>query len=66
MDYKEKAAYAEPDGPTYTNPKTGETILMQANQEVPEGFVKKGGRKSRRMKRKQKKRRSTLKLRKVR
>jgi len=26
MDYKEKAAYAEPDGPSYINPKTGEKI----------------------------------------
>jgi hypothetical protein len=65
MDYKEKSKYAEPDGPTYTNPKTGEIILLRADQEVPEGFVKKGGRR-RPMTRKQKKRRSTLKLRKVR
>jgi hypothetical protein len=65
MDYKEKAMYAEPDGITYTNPKTGETILLRPDQTIPEGFVKKGGRKTRRTKRKSKKR-SALKLRKVR
>ena len=65
MDYKEKAMYAEPDGVSYTNPKTGEKILIRVDQEIPEGFVKKGGRKTRRSKRKSKKR-SALKLRKVR
>lgn len=64
MDYKEKSMYAKPDGLTYTNPKTGETILVRVDQEIPEGFVKKGGRKTRRSKRKSKKR-SALKLRKV-
>jgi len=65
MDYKEKASYAEPDGITYVNPKTGEKILVRTDQDIPEGFVKKGGRKTRRSKRKSKKR-SPLKLRKVR
>lgn len=65
MDYKEKAAYAEPDGPAYVNPKTGERILLRPDQEIPEGFVKKGGRKTRKLKRKSKKR-SFLKSRKVR
>jgi hypothetical protein len=65
MDYKEKAAYAEPDGIAYTNPRTGEKIILRADQDIPEGFVKKGGRKTRRSKRKSKKR-SALKLRKVR
>lgn len=64
MDYKEKASYAEPDGITYVNPKTGEKILVRTDQDIPEGFVKKGGRKTRRSKRKSKKR-SPLKLRKV-
>lgn len=65
MDYKEKASYAEPDGIAYVNPKTGEKILVRTDQDIPEGFVKKGGRKTRRSKRKSKKR-SPLKLRKVR
>ena len=65
MDYKEKAAYVEPDGPSYINPKTGEKIILRPDQEIPEGFVKKGGRKTRKTKRKTKKR-SLLKLRKVR
>ncbi len=65
MDYKEKASYAEPDGITYVNPKTGEKILVRTDQDIPEGFVKKGGRKTRRSKRKSKKR-LPLKLRKVR
>lgn len=65
MDYKEKAAYVEPEGLTYTNPKTGEKLLLRSDQDIPEGFVKKGGRKTRRSKRKSKKR-SLLKLRKVR
>jgi hypothetical protein len=65
MDYKEKAAYAKPDGITYTNPKTGETILLRSDQEIPEGFIKKGGRKTRKSKRKSTKR-SLLKLRKIR
>jgi hypothetical protein len=63
MDYKEKSAYVEPDGITYTNPKTGEKIIVRADQEIPEGFVKKGGR---RRKTRKSKKRSTLKLRKVR
>jgi hypothetical protein len=65
MDYKEKASYAEPDGLTYVNPKTGEKILVRSDQEVPEGFVKRGGRKTRKSKRKPK-RRSLLKSRKIR
>ena len=65
MDYKEKSAYAEPDGIAYTNPKTGEKIIVRTDQEVPEGFVKKGGRKTRKLKRKSKKR-SFLKSRKIR
>lgn len=65
MDYKEKSAYVEPPGLAYTNPKTGEKVLVQSNQEVPEGFVKKGGRKTRKSKRRGKKR-SLLKSRKVR
>lgn len=65
MDYKEKSTYAEPDGPVYVNSKTGERILLSPGQDVPEGFVKKGGRKTRRSKRKSKKR-SMLKLRKIR
>lgn len=65
MNYKEKSSYVEPDGITYTNPKTGEQIIVRPDQTIPEGFVKKGGRKTRRSKRKSKKR-SALKLRKVR
>ncbi len=65
MDYKEKASYAEPDGITYVNPKTGEKILVQTDQYILEGSVKKGSRKTRRSKRKSKKR-LPLKLRKVR
>lgn len=65
MDYKEKASYAGPEGPTYINPKTGEKITLQLDQEVPEGFVKTGGRKTRKSKRRGKKR-SLLKSRKVR
>lgn len=65
MDYKEKSAYVEPDGLSYTNPKTGEKLLLRSDQEIPEGFVKKGGRKTRKSKRKGKKR-SFLKSRKVR
>jgi hypothetical protein len=65
MDYKEKSAYAEPDGLTYINPKTGEKILVRSDQEIPEGFVKRGGRKTRKLKRKSKKR-SFLKSRKIR
>jgi hypothetical protein len=65
MDYKEKSTYAEPDGLTYINPKTGEKILVRSDQEIPEGFVKRGGRKTRKSKRKSKKR-SFLKSRKIR
>jgi hypothetical protein len=65
MDYSEKSKYVEPYGSTYINPKTGEQIILRPDQEVPEGFVKKGGRRTRRNKRKSKKR-SLLKLRKVR
>jgi hypothetical protein len=65
MDYKEKSAYAEPDRPVYTNPKTGERLILRADQEVPEGFVKKGGRKTRKLKKRSKKR-SLLKSRKIR
>lgn len=65
MDYKEKSAYTEPDGIAYTNPKTGEKIVLRPDQNIPEGFVKKGGRKTRKTKRKSKKR-SMLKFRKVR
>jgi hypothetical protein len=65
MDYKEKSTYAEPDGPVYINPKSGERIILAPGQEVPEGFIKKGGRKTRKLKRKTKKR-SMLKFRKVR
>lgn len=65
MDYKEKSAYVEPDGITYTNPKSGETIIVRADQAIPDGFVKKGGRKPRRKTRKSKKR-STMKFRKIR
>lgn len=65
MEYKEKSAYIEPSGAVYTNPATGERIILRQDQEVPEGFVKKGGRKTRKSKRKTKKR-SMLKLRKIR
>lgn len=65
MDYKEKSAYVEPPGLTYTNPKSGENIILRSDQEVPEGFIKKGGRKTRKSKRRGKKR-SLLKSRKVR
>jgi len=65
MDYKEKSSYIESDELAYTHPKTGERIILRADQEVPEGFVKKGGRKTQRRKRKSKKR-SMLKFRKVR
>jgi hypothetical protein len=65
MDYKEKAAYVKPPGLTYINPKSGEKIILRSDQEVPEGFIKKGGRKTRKSKRKTKKR-SVLNLRKVR
>jgi len=65
MNYKEKSTYVEPDGITYTNPKTGEKLLLRSDQDFPEGFVKKGGRKTRRSKRKSKKT-SLLKSRKVR
>lgn len=49
MDYNEKSKYIEPNGSTYMNPKTGETLILMANQEVPEGYVKKGGRKRKSM-----------------
>ncbi len=65
MDYKEKSAYVEPDGPSYINPKTGEKVILSPGQEVPDGFVKKGGRKTRKSKRRSKKR-SLLKSRKIR
>jgi len=65
MDYKEKSAYAEPDGQVYTNPKTGERLILRPDQSIPEGFVKKGGRKTRKAKRRSKKR-SLLKSRKIR
>jgi hypothetical protein len=65
MNYKEKSTYAEPDGIAYTNPKTGEKIILRNDQEVPEGFVKRGGRKTRKSKRKSK-RRLFLKSRKIR
>jgi hypothetical protein len=65
MDYTERSAYVEPDGIAYTNPKTGEKILVRSDQDIPEGFVKKGGRKTRKLKRKSKKR-SLLKSRKIR
>jgi hypothetical protein len=65
MDYKEKSAYIAPDGPTYINPNTGEKVILAPGQDVPEGFVKKGGRKTRKSKRKPKKR-SPLKSRKIR
>lgn len=65
MDYKEKSAYAEPDELAYTNPKTGERLILRPDQEVPEGFVKKGGRKTRKAKKRSKKR-SLLKSRKIR
>lgn len=66
MDYKEKSAYIEPDELAYTNPKTGERIILRPDQEVPEGFVKKGGRKTRRRKIRKTKKRLMLKFRKVR
>jgi hypothetical protein len=66
MDYKEKSAYVLPDGIAYTNPKTGEKILLQSNQDIPEGFVKKGGRKTRRKSIRKSTKKSLLKFRKVR
>ena len=66
MNYKEKSSYVEPDELAYTNPKSGERIILRSDQEVPEGFVKKGGRKTRGRKLRKTKKRSMLKFRKVR
>ncbi len=46
--------------------RTGEKVLLRPDQPVPEGFVKKGGRKTRRSKQRKSKRKSFLKSRKIR